>query len=226
MKILAIIPAFNAADSVGEVIDGLFRVDFDTDSILVVDDGSIDGTFEAAEKYGVRVLRHERNMGKGAALKTGFNFAIREGFDAVITLDSDMQHPPELAPKFTEMQRETRADVVLGNRLDDLSTMPLPRRFSNLTTSFFVRLWTGHDIRDSQCGYRLIKTDILKKLDLRTNYYQAETELILEASRKGADFANLPVPTIYNSFESKMNPFTETFRFIGIMLSHPFRRRK
>lgn len=225
MKILALIPAYNAAESIAEVIDGLRKAGFDGDSILVVDDGSTDSTSRVAEESDVSVERHEHNRGKGAALKTGFAYAIEKGFDAVLTLDSDMQHPPSLAPKFIEMQRETRADIVLGNRLSDLSDMPLHRRFSNLTTSFFVRLWTGAGIRDSQCGYRLISTEILKKLDLRTNFYQAETELILEAARHDAIFANIQVPTIYNDYESKMNPFTETFRFIGIMLVHPFRRR-
>lgn len=225
MKNLAVIPAYNAAESIAEVIEGLKKAGFDNDSILVVDDGSRDSTSRVAEESDVLVIRHEQNLGKGAALKTGFSYAIEKSFDAVLTLDSDMQHPPSLAPKFVEMQRETRADIVLGNRLSDLSDMPLHRRFSNLTTTFFVRLWTRAEIRDSQCGYRLIRTDILKKLDLRTNYYQAETELILEAARHNAIFANMQVPTIYNDYESKMKPFTETFRFIGIMLSHPFRRR-
>lgn len=225
MRILAIIPAFDAAKSIVDVISGLKKAGFNEDTILVIDDGSADDTARIAKENDVLVIRHDKNLGKGAALRKGFEFAIKGQYDAVLTLDSDMQHPPELAQEFIDTMIETEADVVLGNRLGDLSTMPLHRRFSNLTTTFFVRLWTGADIADSQCGYRLIKTEMLEKLDLRTNYYQTETELILQAARNNADFANVPVPTIYNEFESKMNPLIETFRFIGIMLSHPFRRR-
>jgi len=225
MKILAIIPAYDAEESLAEVIDGLFEYGFKSRDILVVDDGSSDRTSEIAHAKGVSVISHPANKGKGAALKTGFKYAIDEDYDAVLTLDADMQHPPEYALKFIETATETGADVVIGNRLDDLSTMPFHRRFSNLTTTFFVRVWTGKRIGDSQCGYRFIKTDILKKINLRTNYYQTETEFILEAARNGAEFASVPVPTIYNDFDSKMNPLIETFRFIGVMLAHPFRRR-
>ncbi len=225
MRTLAIIPAFDAAKSIADVISGLKKVGFDRDTILVIDDGSSDDTARITKENYAMIVSHNSNRGKGAALRKGFEFAIKGQYDAVLTLDSDMQHPPELAQEFIDTMIETKADVVLGNRLDDLSTMPLHRRFSNLTTTFFVRLWAGAEIADSQCGYRLIKTEMLEKLDLRTNYYQTETELILQAARNNAGFTNVPVPTIYNDFESKMNPLIETFRFIGIMLSHPFRRR-
>jgi len=225
MKTLAIIPAYNAEKTIGEVIEGLLKT-FDAEDILVVDDGSNDATFAIAKNYGVRVMRHENNTGKGAALKTAFHIALDDCYDAVLTLDSDMQHPPELARVFIEEMERSGADVVVGNRLGDISAMPVQRRFSNKTTSFFVRLWTGAKIPDSQCGYRLIKKWIIEQAELRIEHYQIETELVLEAARLGAKFSSVPIPTIYNENESKMNAFAETFRFIGLMLAHPFRRKE
>ncbi|RKZ31061.1 hypothetical protein DRQ36_03330 [bacterium] len=225
MKILSIIPAFDAEKSVGKVIDGLAKT-FDLADILVIDDGSGDKTREIAVERGVRVIGHKKNSGKGAALKTGFKFAIENGYDAVLTIDADMQHPPELAKDFITEMEETDADIIIGDRLGDLSNMPIQRRFSNKTSTFLVHLWTGKRIPDLQCGYRLIKTWIIEKADLRTNFYQMETELVLEAARLGAKFSSVPIPTVYNEYESKMNEIGEVFRFIGIMIAHPFRVSK
>ncbi len=226
MRMLALIPAFDAENPLPNVIKGLIDTGFEPADILVVDDGSSDKTTETARAPGVEVITHEKNKGKGEALKSGFAFAIDNRYDAVLTLDADMQHPPELAGRFVDEMMRSGADIILGNRMNDLSNMPPHRRFSNLATTFFVRLWTGKKIGDSQCGYRLIKTDLLKRLDLRTGHYQTETEIILEAARNRAGFSSVDVPTIYNDHKSKLNPIIETLRFIGIMLSYPFRKKK
>ena len=224
MNILAISPALNSEDTIPELVARLEKT-FDLEDILLVDDGSSDGTFELAKSLGINAIRLEINSGKGMALRAGFNWAIARDYDAVLSIDSDLQHPPELCGEFIREMKDTGADIVLGNRMADLTQMPKQRRFSNKTTSFFVRLWTGRDIRDSQCGFRLIKTEILRKADLRVKRYQTETELILEASRLGAKFSSVPVPTIYNGRPSNINAFAETLNYIGLMLSHPFRRR-
>jgi glycosyltransferase involved in cell wall biosynthesis len=225
MKILAIIPAFNAEKTIGEVVEGLLST-FDKSDILVVDDGSSDSTYEIAGNKGLRAIKHSKNSGKGAALKTGFRIALDDGYNAVLTLDSDLQHPTMLAENFIQKFERGEADIILGNRMTDLSQMPRSRRFSNTVTSFFVRLWTGKKIPDSQCGYRLISAKILKAADLRLSSYQAETEMILEANRLGARFATISIPTIYNDSVSSIRPFKETAIYIGLMLSHPFRRKR
>lgn len=223
VKILAITPAYNAESTLSELVGGLAR-SFEYRDILVVDDGSRDKTSEIAKSFGVNLLRLSENSGKGAALRAGFKFAIDHGYDAVLTIDSDLQHPPELTREFIGEMLRSEADIVLGDRMDDIAQMPLQRRFSNKTTSFFVRLWTGEAMRDSQCGFRLIKTSVLERADLRVRRYQTETELLLEAARLGAKFAYVSIPTIYNGQPSGINAIVETLNYIGLMLSHPFRK--
>jgi len=225
VKVLAISPAYNSEKTLETLIEGLTET-IDRDDILIIDDGSSDMTSEIANSLGVRTIRFENNMGKGNALKAGFAEAIRGGYDAALTIDSDLQHQPELCKDFIEKMIETGADIVIGDRMSDISDMPTARRFSNKITSFFVRLWTGEKIRDSQCGFRLIKISVLEKIDLRIQRYQTETELILEGARLGAKFAYVPVPTIYNDQPSNIDAFSETLRFIGLMLGYPFRRAR
>ncbi|MCK5832324.1 glycosyltransferase family 2 protein [bacterium] len=223
MKVLAITPAFNAEKTIDSLIEVLLQT-FDTEDILLIDDGSTDHTLEIAKRNRIQVIRFERNMGKGAALKTGFKLAIEKGYDAALTIDSDLQHPPELCANFIDKMKKSSADLVLGDRMTDVRGMPFIRKFSNSATSFFVRLWTGEKMRDSQCGFRLISTSILRNVHLRIDRYQTETELLLEASSLGAKFSYVTIPTIYNEQPSNINGFSETLSFIGLMLSYPFRR--
>jgi len=225
VKVLAISPAYNAEDTLEPLVDGLVEL-FERRDIVIVDDGSSDSTWKLAKSLGVRTIHFEKNFGKGHAVKAGFAEAIANGYEAALTIDSDLQHPPELCRDLIDTMAESGADIVIGDRMGDISTMPLQRRFSNRATSFFVRLWTGERVRDSQCGFRLIKTALLGRVDLRVERYQTETELILEAARLGAKFAYVPVPTIYNDQPSNIGAFAETLRFIGLMLGYPFRRRR
>jgi len=225
MRILAIIPAYNSENTIQQVIEGL-KSNFQNRDILVVDDGSTDSTYEKASQMGIRIIKLDQNMGKGMALKSAFQIAIDSDYDAVITLDADMQHPPELCADFIKKAAETGADIIIGNRMHDIVNMPFARRLSNFLSSFFVRLWTRKRIPDSQCGYRYISGWIIEYSDLRVKNYQIETELILEASRLGATFDTIKIPTIYESAESNLNGFSETFRYIGLMITHPFRKRE
>ena len=223
-RVLAIIPAYNPGEALISVISGLEEF-FRRENILVVNDGSDAGFFPEIPG-GTPVLNHDYNRGKGVALRSGFDFALENGYDAVLTIDADMQHPPELAGNFLERMQNSGCDIVIGNRMSDLSRMPLQRRFSNRTTSFFVGLWTGRRIPDSQCGYRLIKSRILRGADLRVDRYQTETELILEAARLGGRFEFVDIPTIYNESESNISALRETLNYIALMVSHPFRKSR
>lgn len=215
-KICVVIPAFNVEQTISEVITKVSQF-VEHSHIIVVDDGSFDRTTVIVKKTGVIVLQNEFNRGKGYSLKRGFQYAIEIGFDAIVTLDGDLQHDPLEIPRFIEYFYRTKADIILGDRTKDFSTMPLDRRFSNKTTSLLISLLTGQRVKDSQTGYRLIKTNILKRIRLISNRYETESELLVKALLQGYKIAHLPIKTIYNDQQSHIHRFVDTLRFIKVV---------
>ncbi|MFX1474327.1 MAG: glycosyltransferase family 2 protein, partial [Promethearchaeota archaeon] len=138
MKICCIIPAYQESQAIAQVVQTTRKY---IDCVFVVDDGSTDGTGDIAERSGAVVLRHPRNLGKGAALRTGFQKALQADCGIIITLDGDGQHDPNLIPRFLTKIKTDKADVVVGSRYTTLAeTMPLFRKLSNLMTSILLRL--------------------------------------------------------------------------------------
>ena len=191
---IVLIPAYDAAGSIGKILDGV-RLAAPGLPVLVVDDGSRDATAQAARAAGAEVRSHEVNRGKGAALRTGFAEALLRGASGVVTLDADGQHPPELVPRFLEAS--AGADLVLGCRMDEARAMPWLRRQANRFASRMVSALSGQGIRDSQCGYRWISAEVLRKVPLRTEHYETESELLVLTARAGFRIAEIPVPAIY-----------------------------
>ena len=216
-NICAIIPSYNVEGTISEVIQGVSQY-IDKKNIIIIDDGSTDGTLEIAERTGVVVLKNTSNKGKGFSLKKGYHCAIKKDYQAVICLDADLQHDPHDIPKFLNSFENTNADLILGSRMDDLSTMPWDRQFSNQTTSLIISLLTGQRVRDSQSGYRLIKTDVLQKIKLISNKYETESELLVKALKSKFKIAHVPIKTIYNDQPSHINRFVDTLRFVKIVL--------
>ncbi len=216
MSLAVLIPAYNAAASLPGVIGGVFRF-VPPQNVLVVDDGSSDGTREAAVRAGVHVVSHPVNRGKGAALKTGFSWALDRGFEAVITLDADGQHDPESVPDFVRRWKETGADFVVGSRKADRRGMPLERVCSNMLTSWVVSRRAGQRIEDSQSGYRLIVAEVLRRVSLETDGYEMESELLIKAARFGFRIVSVPIRTVYAEEESFIHPLRDTGRFIALV---------
>ncbi|MDZ7263170.1 MAG: glycosyltransferase family 2 protein [candidate division KSB1 bacterium] len=216
-SIAAIIPAYNVAATIAQVIAGVQRW-IDPSRIVVIDDGSTDATAQIAKDAGVVVLQNSTNQGKGAALKLGFEYVCANSFEAVITLDGDSQHDPAEIPRFMECYSKTRADLILGDRTGDFSQMPLDRQFSNKMTSLIISLLTGTRVQDSQSGYRLIKTEILKRLKLISHRYETESELLVKALRQGFQIAHVPIRTIYNAQPSHIHRLKDTLRFVRIVV--------
>ncbi len=210
-KILIIIPAFNAAASLPELIAGLMS-HCDAGDILIIDDGSTDNTAELARRLSCRVISLPANRGKGAALKTGFAVALQEGFDAVVTLDADLQHPPEYLPRFQDAYG--RAELVIGRRAAAWHHMPAMRILSNTLTSLVVSIVGTTAIHDTQSGYRLITTTALRRLPLAADHYDLESELLLQAAHAGMSIAELPIPTVYGRSRSYINHLADTGRFL------------
>lgn len=212
----AVIPAYNAARHLPAVIDrvaGHVR----RDHILVVDDGSADETRAVAARAGATVVPHAQNQGKGAAIRTGLARAQELGPQFAILLDADGQHNPDDIPAFVARQRETGADMVVGNRLVRAANMPWLRKATNYVTSAVVSLLAGRHVPDSQNGYRLVRLAHFKKFPLTTSRYEIESEMIIRAGRAGGKIASVPVETIYGDERSFINPFVDTGRFLRMV---------
>ena len=217
MKVIAVIPARDAATTIGDVVRRIRRV-LPAAEVIVVDDGSTDATGETAREAGAVVVRHAANLGKGAALETGFDEALRRGCDAVVTLDADGQHDPAFAPKL--LKGLDRADLVIGSRERDRTGMPWLRRATNDVTTWFVSLLARRRIPDSQSGYRAIRASVLRAVRPRSRRFEYESEFLIGTARAGFEIGEAPVPTLYNAPGSHIHPFRDTLRFIRLVLRH------
>lgn len=215
-KTCVLIPCYREHKRIAEVVKGCLG---HLPTVLVVDDGSEDGTAEAARRAGAEVIVHPKNQGKGASLKTGFDWALKNGFEAVICLDGDGQHDPDEIPKFLEAARDADVHIVLGSRMGDVADMPGIRQWSNRTTSKWVTRLGHNVIRDSQSGFRLIKSEVLKTVHLRTRRHDADPELLIKAGRAGFKVLEIPITTIYHpDGKSSINPVLDTIRFIKLVI--------
>jgi len=214
MQVAALVPAYQAAAKLGEVLRRLAALERPP-VVLVVDDGSRDATALVARQHGVRVLSFAANRGKGYALLAGFA-ALREEFDAVVTLDADGQHPPECLPEFVRAA-QAGADLVLGARVRT-PDMPLARRFANGFSSGWAAWLAGQRISDSQCGYRLHTRRLLERTPLTPGRYEVETELVVRAARLGFRIGEIEIPTIYGEERSQVHVFRDVPRIIGTLL--------
>jgi glycosyltransferase involved in cell wall biosynthesis len=215
---IVMIPAYNAGHSLKELADRLRR-SVGNIPILVVDDGSQDNTGKIALSIGAIVLRHGKNCGKGAALRTGFDFIQKQRQEQfVVTMDADLQHRPEDVPMFFQVQQKTGADLIIGWRERKGTGMPLHRILSNTVTSALVSIRTGVKIKDSQCGFRLIHRKILKSIRLDSNGYEAETEFLIKAAQHGSIIESVQVQTVYGNEKSYMTHWKTTMSFIKVLV--------
>jgi glycosyltransferase involved in cell wall biosynthesis len=212
MRIAALVPAYQAEAHLGDVLARLALVP-GAREILVVDDGSTDGTAAVARAAGVRVLSLPENRGKGHALLAGF--AALSGFDGVVTLDADGQHPPECLPAFVRAA-EQGADLVLGVRRRS-GEMPFIRRLANGVSSGWASWLAGQPVADSQCGYRLYGRRMLDRTPITPGRYEVESEVIVRAARLGFRLASVAIPTVYGTEESQMRTLRDVPRIVGVL---------
>jgi len=211
MKTCVLIPTYNEENEVAKLIEEVKRFKLD---IVVVDDGSKDKTALIAESCGVKVLRNTRNMGKGATLSRGFDYVLSNNYDAVITMDGDGQHRPEDLPDFLEAAETSDAGIFVGNRMLNTGNMPFIRIVTNKFMSWLISRIAKQKIYDSQCGFRLIKAVVLKKIKLETVKFEAESEMLIKACDRGFKIKSIPIETVYAQEKSQINPFIDTVRFI------------
>lgn len=216
LKIAFLVPAYNEEGRISNLIK---KLSIEGKDIIVIDDGSRDGTAREIESTGVILLKHPSNLGKGAALKTGFVYAMANNYDYVITLDGDGQHKTEESRDFLKSIRKSKTDILVGTREYSYRNMPLDRFLTNLTTSLVVSILANKSIRDSQSGYRAISARVMKNVKLRTSNYQTESEILIKSGRLRYSIGSVPISTIYGVGKSKIRPIRDTLRFIKLVFN-------
>jgi len=213
-NVAALIPAYYEEAQIQAVAR---RALAQLDHVLVVDDGSTDKTSEEARKAGAEVIRHEKNQGKGAAIKTGLRELTARGFLYVLVLDGDGQHLPEEIPAFLQEANRSGAPLVVGTRMSDTRKMPMLRKLTNRFMSGQISRLCRQPVPDSQCGFRMMHRDVIPHLFCDSNNYDYETEMLLIASREGFQISSVPVSTIYGEEKSKIHPLRDTLRFFKLI---------
>lgn len=211
MKIWVVIPAYNEAASLAGI---LYRLKEKGLSVLVIDDGSIDETNKLAKSKADLVIKNDKNLGKGMSLNEGIRYLIEnEKFDYVVTMDADGQHAPDDIDAFLEEAKKGE-NFVVGNRMSNHSGMPWVRVIVNKLMSKIISKIVKQNIPDTQCGFRLIRKEVLEKMIIKTNKFEVETELIIKAARLGFFIKSIPIKSIYfKGLHSRINPFVDTIRF-------------
>ena len=217
-KCAAVIPCHNEGASIGAVVAGVRR---HLPAVIVVDDGSSDGTAAAAASAGAEVIRLAHNSGKGAALRAGWERARDHGFTWALNLDGDGQHAPEDIPVFLECSERTRAAMIVGNRMDRAARMPWLRRQVNRWMTRRLSRLTGTPLADSQCGFRLLNLDIAVRLPLQTDHFEIESEMLATLVAAGCRVEFVPIQVIYKSAASKIHPCADGWRWVRWWFSQP-----
>lgn len=202
----ALVPAYRCAATVGDVVRGLLP---HVSEVLVVDDGSGDGTADAARAAGAPVLVRRANGGKGSALRDGLAELLRGSATHVAFVDADGQHDPADLPALLAAAR-AGADFVVGTRLKDVADMPAKNYWANTIGDKVLSRMTGLAVEDGQSGYRVVSADLLRRLRLRAERYSIENEILIKAAPHVTRFACVPVRTIYGA-RSHYRPFRDTW---------------
>jgi glycosyltransferase involved in cell wall biosynthesis len=214
--LVVIVPVYNAEPTLAKVVKDVRR-NLPGALIIGVDDGSTDGSRQLLRTVADETIEFEVNRGKGAALRAGFDLALKRGAAAVLTIDSDGQHDAAFAPAIVGAL--DRADIVIGTR--DLSGKAVPkhRRIANMISSAATRAVSGGKVRDSQSGYRAMKAEVLRKVNGEGDRYEFETDFIIRAARAGFTTTNVPISTIYGS-PSYFREFRDAWLVIKVLWRH------
>lgn len=191
-NIFIIIAAYNESKHISNVLKEIKK---SYGNIIVVDDGSKDNTFEVSKKERVIVLKHIVNLGKGAAMKTGCDYAIKNNADILVLVDADGQHEPKEIPEFLKKIKEK--DIVFGYRTFN-KKMPKILSFGNKFINFVTKLLYGLNLKDTQCGYRAFTARAYKKIRWQSLDYSMESEMIANAGKHHLKYAQVPIATIYS----------------------------
>ena len=224
MKFIIIIPAYNEEAAVAKVVTNSLKYS----DVLVVDDGSSDKTGNLSEQAGALVIKHAKNRGKGAAIKSGIEFALKEGYQAMVMLDGDGQHDPQFIPE--SISKLNDADLIICSRFLEgpPQKMALQRKLSNKLTTSLLRYTTGYYITDSQCGFRVFSDKAaLVFLDIPYDDYEFESEMLYQASLNNLTVKELAIPSSYQGEKSYIttNKIIKYIYYIFKLLLRDLKRR-
>jgi len=227
MKILACIPAFNEENIIGDVVKKTLSY---VDKVIVCDDGSFDNTFNEAKISGAEVIHHSKNLGKGAALKSLFNYARNSNFDVIVTIDGDGQFLAEEITKLVKSIVEKKSDIVIGYRFDDKTEMPSYRKVGNKILDKITSLASDLPFRDTQSGFRAYSKKAIDLITFQTNGFGADSEILINISKKGLRISEQKVTVIYNTGRktSTKNPLSHSGEVITsiielVAIRHPLK---
>ncbi|MEM5878956.1 MAG: glycosyltransferase family 2 protein [Candidatus Aenigmatarchaeota archaeon] len=212
-KAALILPAYNEEKNIKIVINEAKKF-LPNSLIIVIDDGSKDKTFELAKKSGVVVLRHEKNKGKGEAIKTGFNYLKGKNVDFIIVVDTDRQYQIKDAPKFIKPLKEEKADFVMGKR--DWSKVPLRHKFGNFVWRTSFNLLFKQRMEDTNCGFVAFSRKAMEEIkdDIHGGYI-LEDQMLISAVKNNLKIAQVPVAITYR----KRSGFLRGIRMVfGVLI--------
>jgi glycosyltransferase involved in cell wall biosynthesis len=226
MDFAVVIPAYNEATTIGDVVRGCL---VHTQQVIVVDDGSTDGTAERVRALGVTLLQHPHNQGKAASIWDGMCYAVEHGVEAVITLDGDGQHRPDDIPAFVQAADRYPHMIILGARHRGRQAAPVLRRFANRFADFWIAWAAGYPVRDSQCGFRLYPAALIRILRPHVrpaDSFVFESEVIIQASHQGVFTAAVPIEALYPEQRraSHYRPLRDTVLITRMVALHLLRR--
>jgi glycosyltransferase involved in cell wall biosynthesis len=207
--VIALIPAFNEASTIGKVVAETRRC---VGPVVVVDDGSNDGTDEAAIQAGAELVVRDKRGGKGVAIREGLVEVLARESTYVLLLDGDGQHDPADAPRLTRAAEANGYDLVIGHRLLDRAAHQSIRYYTNVVACNMLSRWIGHEVLDSQSGFRLIRTRFLRGVDFDATGFEIETEMLLKLCRRGARVGHVEILGGTPTRKSRLRPVRDVTR--------------
>ena len=225
MKIVVVIPAYNEATTIRPLAEAVLQQGL---ALIIVDDGSLDGTSDQLSDLPLTLIRHEKNYGKAASLRDGMDAALVKGADGILTLDGDGQHRPEDFPKLITAFSENPEQLVIGARLLNREQAPKARRRANDFADFWISWAAGQRIYDSQSGFRLYPAraaDQVKIDHSKKHGFVFESEFLVEAARHGFLFQTVPIASHYpeQARASHFRPVADITRIVLMVAGKLFR---
>lgn len=195
--------------------------------VVVVDDGSTDGTAELAERAGAHVLRNPENLGKGAALQRGFERVREHGCDAVVVVDGNGQHDPREIKRFLDAYQRTRIPILIGNRMSNTQEMSFIRKWTNRFMCRILNRLTKIYVADPSCGFRFYRTDVLPFIMSDETRYAFDFDILIHAALRHIRVDSVRVSTIYHKGKRKKHvaPFRDSWLLFRTVLDHFHERR-
>jgi glycosyltransferase involved in cell wall biosynthesis len=197
IRFAVVIPAYNEVATIRDIAERALKIG---KQVIVVDDGSVDGTSQVLHGLAVQLLHNDRNLGKAASLWRGVQTALASGVDVVVTLDGDGQHAPEDIPRLIAAAQQYPGSIVIGARLADRSAIPKLRYFGNRVAVFWLSWACGQRLDDSQSGFRVYPAELFRKVSVshdRQHGFVFESEILIEAARHGHRCVTVPIAAIY-----------------------------